>query len=132
MSGRDHLLRASTYYRAAEYYGEATGTDGAPANSQACFLAAAALVDPPVEALSIPFEGGALPGYLVRPPAASAGAGPRPTVVAVGGFNSSAEELYFQLGVPGAERGLNVVVFDGPGQLGCMLTSPNLTFRPDD
>ena len=132
VSGRDHLLRASTYYRTAEYYGEATGTDGAPANSQACFLAAAALVDPPVEALSIPFEGGALPGYLVRPPAASAGAGPRPTVVAVGGFNSSAEELYFQLGVPGAERGLNVVVFDGPGQLGCMLTSPNLTFRPDD
>ena len=49
----------------------------------------------------------------------------------MGGFDSSAEELYFQLGVPGAERGWNVVVFDGPGQLGCMRTNPALTFRPD-
>ena len=49
----------------------------------------------------------------------------------VGGFDSSAEELYFQLGAPGAERGWNVFVFDGPGQLGCMRTNPGLTFRPD-
>ncbi len=44
----------------------------------------------------------------------------------VGGFDSSAEELYFQLGVPGAERGWNVFVFDGPGQLGLH------AHRPDD
>jgi len=133
VSGRDHLLRASTYYRTAEYYGGggATRADGAGARSQACFSEAAALVDPPVEPLVIPFAGGTLPGYLVRPPVTAAVVGPRPTVVAVGGFDSSAEELYFQLGVPGAERGWNVVVVDGPGQLGCMRTAPTLTFRPD-
>ena len=78
----------------------------------------------------MPFEGGALPG--LPGPAVRVGGtdGPRPTVVCVGGFDSSAEELYFQLGVPGAERGWNVFVFDGPGQLGCMRTNPSLTFRP--
>ena len=131
VSGRDHLLRASTYYRTAEYYGGAPsgGTAEAGARSQACFSAAAALLDPPVDRLEVPFEGGVLPGYLVRP--AGAASGPRPTVICVGGFDSSAEELYFQLGVPGAERGWNVFVFDGPGQLGCMRTNPTLTFRPD-
>ena len=79
----------------------------------------------------MPFDSGTLPGYLVRPAAGASGNGPRPTVIAVGGFDSSAEELFFQLGVPGAERGWNVVVFDGPGQLGCMRTNPGLTFRPD-
>jgi len=131
VSGRDHLLRASTYYRTAEYYGGGSGADGSGARSQACFSAAAALVDPPVEPLTIPFDGGTIPGYLVRPPAGAATAGPHPTAVAVGGFDSSAEELYFQLGVAGAERGWNVVVFDGPGQLGCMRTEPRMTFRPD-
>ena len=131
VSGRDNLLRASTYFRTAEYYGGGSGADGAGARSQACFSDAAALVDPPVEPLSVPYSGGTLPGYRVRPAADAAGDEARPTVVAVGGFDSSAEELYFQLGVPGAERGWNVVVFDGPGQLGCMRTEPSMTFRPD-
>ncbi len=133
VSGRDHLLRASTYYRTAEYYagGALGGADASGARSQACFSEAAALLDLPVERLDVPFAGGSLPGYLVRPRAVVAAGGPRPTVIAVGGFDSSAEELFFQLGVPGAERGWNVVVFDGPGQLGCMRTNPGLTFRPD-
>jgi hypothetical protein len=148
VSARDHLLRASTYYRTAEYYGgSATGgadvggvdvTGGADvggadvgARSQACFLEAAALLDPPVSRLDVAFDGGVLPGYLVRPAPEVATAGPRPTLICVGGFDSSAEELYFQLGAPGAERGWNVYVFDGPGQLGCMRTNPTLTFRHD-
>ena len=133
VSGRDHLLRASTYYRTSEYYagGAFDGADAPGARSQACFSEAAALLDPPVQRLDVPFVGGMLPGYLVRPPTTVPAAGPRPTVIAVGGFDSSAEELYFQLGVPGAERGWNVVVFDGPGQLGCMRTNPAMSFRPD-
>jgi pimeloyl-ACP methyl ester carboxylesterase len=133
VSGRDHLLRASTYYRTAEYYadGASGGADEAGARSQACFSDAAAVLDPAVERLDVPFDGGILPGYLVRPTADVAAVGLRPTVIAVGGFDSSAEELYFQLGAPGAERGWNVVVFDGPGQLGCMRTNPGMTFRSD-
>ena len=135
-SGRDHLLRASTYYRTAEYY-----TEGDPERSietgersRACFIDATALFDPPVERIGIPFGGGSLPGYLVRPavPESPGGtSGSAPTLIGVGGFDSSAEELYFHLGAPGAERGWNVFVFDGPGQPGCMRANPTMTFRPD-
>jgi alpha-beta hydrolase superfamily lysophospholipase len=133
VSGRDHLLRASTYYRTAEYY--ADGVSGRSLRmgerSQACFADAAGLFDPPIELVDVPFQGGALPGYLVRPPDAGRDGRPAPTLVGVGGFDSSAEELYFHLGAPGAERGWNVFVFDGPGQPGAMRRDPALTFRPD-
>ena len=132
VSGRDHYLRASTYYRTAEYY--ADGPSGRSQEigqrSRACFAEAAGLVDPPVELVDVPFEGGLLPGYLVRPVGGARGER-RPTLVGVGGFDSSAEELYFHLGAPGAERGWNVFVFDGPGQPGCMRRNPTMTFRPD-
>ena len=64
VSGRDHLLRASTYYRTAEYY--ADGVSGRSLRmgerSQACFADAAGLFDPPIELVDVPFEGGTLPG----------------------------------------------------------------------
>ncbi len=130
VSGRDHLLRASTYFRTAEYYTEGSGDRPLELGlrSHACFVDAAALFEPPIEVVEIPFEVGSMPGYLVHP--AGAGAS-RPTLIGVGGFDSSAEELYFQLGAPGAERGWNVLVFDGPGQPGCLRRWPEMTFRPD-
>jgi hypothetical protein len=135
VSGRDQLLRASTYYRTAEYYADSvTGRSHETGErSRDCFVSATALLEPPVEVVEVPFEGGSLPGYLVRPPSATGAgeAGTRPTVVGVGGFDSSAEELYFHLAAPGAERGWNVFVFDGPGQPGCLRRNPTLTFRPD-
>jgi pimeloyl-ACP methyl ester carboxylesterase len=51
--------------------------------------------------------------------------------VAFGGFDSGAEEMYFQLGAAGAARGWRVVLFDGPGQTGCMRRNPTMTYRPD-
>ncbi len=133
-SGRDHLLRASTYYRTAEYYaeGDAGRSRQTGERSRACFRDAAALLDPEVELVDIPFEGGSLPGYLVRPRREPTGEkGAAPTLIGIGGFDSSAEELYFHLGAPGGERGWNVFVFDGPGQPGCMRDNPAMTFRPD-
>ncbi len=135
-SGRDHLLRASTYFRTAEYYTDAetevvtrTGE-----RSQACFTEAAALSSPPIEVVEVPFEGASIPGYFIHPDPGAAGVAsglPLPTLVGVGGFDSSAEELYFHYGAPGGERGWNVFVFDGPGQPGCLRRHPDLTFRPD-
>lgn len=135
VSGRDHLLRASTYYRTAEYYADGVSDDSLRmgARSQACFAIGASLFEPPVELIEVPFEQGSLPGYFVSPPGSevTGGGGSRPTLIGVGGFDSSAEELYFHLGAPGAERGWNVFVFDGPGQPGCMRSHPAMTFRPD-
>jgi hypothetical protein len=134
ISARDHLLRASTYYRTAEYYadGVTAGSHRMGERSRGCFVSAAALHQPPVEVVEVPYQDGSLPGYLVRPATHSRpGGGPVPTLIGVGGFDSSAEELYFHLGAPGAERGWNVFVFDGPGQPGCMRDHPAMTFRPD-
>jgi len=134
VSARDHLLRASTYHRTAEYYAEddPVTLEMRGRRSRACFTRAAELFDPPIEALSIPFDGGLLPAYLVHPVGPrGAAAEPRGTVVAVGGFDASAEELFFQLGAPGATRGWQVLVFDGPGHAGCMRDNPGMVFRPD-
>jgi pimeloyl-ACP methyl ester carboxylesterase len=132
VSARDHLLRASTYHHTAEYYAEAdpVSLTERGERSRACFERALALGPPGVEAVSIPFGGTELPGYLVQPVHRET-EGPRGTLVVVGGFDSSAEELYFQLGAPGAERGWQVLVFDGPGQSGCLRRHAALTFRPD-
>jgi len=134
VSGRDHLLRASTYYRMAEYYAEGTAMSPGEigVRSERCFADAAAYLDPPVHRLEVPFDGSVLPGYLATGRERPEGAGSRrPTLVVVGGFDSSAEELYFRLGAAGAERGWNVFAVDGPGQPGCMRADPPLTFRPD-
>jgi pimeloyl-ACP methyl ester carboxylesterase len=131
VSGRDHLLRASTYYRTAEYYADRSSERSAVGQrSQVCFAEAGALLSPPVTAIDIPFQGAQLPGYLVPPTVPPRGSAP-PTLICVGGFDSSAEELYFHYGAPGSERGWQVVTFDGPGQPGAMRSSPELTFRPD-
>jgi pimeloyl-ACP methyl ester carboxylesterase len=136
ISGRDHLLRASTYYRTAEYYAEGTTTSPGHigVRSERCFADAAALLYPPVHRVEVPFADGRLPGYLAnaREPAGASGEEMRrPTLIVVGGFDSSAEELYFRLGAAGVERGWNVFAFDGPGQPGCMRADPPMTFRPD-
>ena len=78
VSAKDHLLRASTYYRTAEYYADAVsgGSHRMGERSQACFADGSALGDPPVERIEVPYEGGTLPGYLVRPAGADTGDGP--------------------------------------------------------
>jgi pimeloyl-ACP methyl ester carboxylesterase len=130
VSARDHFFRASTYYRTAQYYAEADleRLDELGRRGRSCFERAGVLAEPPVQRLAVPFEGALLPGYVVTPTAVGA---PEGTLVVVGGFDSSAEELYFQLGVPGAARGWEVVTFDGPGQNGAMAEDPRFTYRPD-
>lgn len=134
VSARDHLLRASTYHRTAAYYAEDDPVvlQARGRASSDCFGLAAGLFEPPIEAVAVPFEGRSLPGYLVSPTArGAASSARRGTVVGVGGFDSTAEELYFHLGAPGATRGWQVLVFDGPGHAGCMRVHPDMPFRPD-
>ncbi len=76
-----------------------------------CWEQAAPLVDPPMELFTVPFEGVALPGYLVRP----AGVDRPPIVLLVPGGDSTKEELY-DFATHIVARGLAVAAFDGPGQ----------------
>jgi pimeloyl-ACP methyl ester carboxylesterase len=132
VSAREGLLRASNYYRAAEYYlrdnpatdPEVTLLSGL---SRETFKAAAGLLDAPAETVSIRYEGTSLPGYLFLIDDSGT---PRPTVIYNNGYDSTAEESYWAIAAAALRRGYNVLAFDGPGQ-GAALREQKLVFRPD-
>jgi pimeloyl-ACP methyl ester carboxylesterase len=132
VSAREALLRASNYYRTAEFFlREHPATDPEvrllSARSRDTFAQAVSLLDTPVVPVSIPYEDTTLPGYLFLVDDSGT---PRPTVIYNNGFDSTLEEAYFAVGAAALNRGYNVVAFDGPGQ-GAALRVQALVFRPD-
>src|SRR5262249_46269828 len=75
----------------------------------------------------IPYEGTTLPGYFYRVDESGV---PRPTLLSLGGFDSTGEELYFFAAGAALQRGYNVLTFEGPGQ-GEPLRVQGLRARPD-
>ncbi|MFD7014945.1 alpha/beta fold hydrolase [Streptomyces sp. NPDC059161] len=132
VSAREALLRASNYYRTAEFYRRDDPANDPEAKllstlSRETFAAAAALMDTPVEAVRIPYEDTSLPGYLFLVDDSGA---PRPTLIFTSGFDSTLEEAYFAVAAAALRRGYNVLAYDGPGQ-GAVLREQQLVFRPD-
>ena len=132
VSAREALLRASNYYRTADFYRrENPAADAESARlakaSQQTFADAAALLDTPARALRIPCEDTTLPGYLFLVDDSGT---PRPTLLYHGGYDSTLEENYFALAAGALRRGYNVLAFDGPGQ-GSTVREQGLHFRPD-
>src|SRR5689334_14104002 len=134
-AGRTETARAA-FFRAANYHRNAgLVLMGAPldprlrssnAAQTAAFRQGAALLAAPPDIVAIPFEATTLPGYHFR----AAGPGPRPTALLLGGYDGTAEELYFFNGVAALERGYDVLAFDGPGQ-GSALIQQGLVLRAD-
>ncbi|WP_329587242.1 alpha/beta hydrolase [Kitasatospora sp. NBC_01250] len=132
VSAREALLRASNYYRTAEFYRRDDPADDPEVKllsglSRETFATAASLMDTPVEAVRIPYEDTSLPGYLFLVDDSGT---PRPTVVFTSGFDSTLEEAYFVIGAAALRRGYNVLAYDGPGQ-GAALREQGMVFRPD-
>ncbi|MFD9822843.1 alpha/beta hydrolase family protein [Streptomyces violascens] len=132
VSARDGFLRASNYYRSAEFFLHGHPCDprhdDAYDRSVECFKAAAALYTTPrVEPVEIPYEHTTLPGYLYRVDDSGA---PRPTLIMHNGFDGTAEEMHFFGAIAAVERGYNVLLFDGPGMPGPR-HHQGLVFRPD-
>ncbi|MFF0553485.1 alpha/beta hydrolase family protein [Streptomyces sp. NPDC004311] len=131
ISARDGFLRASNYYRSAEFFLHGNPCDArhdhAYDRSVTCFRAAAALFTPVIEPVEIPYEDTTLPGYFYRVDASGT---PRPTVIMHNGFDGTAEEMHFFGAMAAVERGYNVLVFDGPGMPGPR-HHQGLVFRPD-
>ncbi|MFI1769376.1 alpha/beta hydrolase [Streptomyces sp. NPDC020800] len=129
VSARDGLLRASSYYRAAEFFlhgdPDDPRIDHAYERGVACFRDAIAHL-PGVTPVEIPYEATVLRGYFYR----AAGTGPKPALVMHNGFDGAAEELHFFGALGGQERGYHVLTFDGPGQPAA-IHRDGLTFRPD-
>ncbi|MBL1079017.1 alpha/beta fold hydrolase [Nocardia sp. 2] len=132
VSAREALLRASNYYRTAEFYLRDDPANDPRARelsqlSRETFAQAAELMDRPVRRVEIPYEGTTLPGYLYLVDDSGT---PRPTVIFTSGFDSTLEESYFALAAGALARGYQVLAFDGPGQ-GAVIRDQGLTFRPD-
>lgn len=88
------------------------------------------LVDLDIERVSIPYEGTALPGYLLAPTSAVPDASPRATLIAVNGSDGALPSLWSACGSGALDRGYQVLLFDGPGQQS-MLFEHGIPFRPD-
>ena len=130
-SAREGYLRASTYFRMAEFY-----LHGDPADSrilsearasEKAYADAAKLACPTWEPIEIPYEGTTLPGYFYK---VDDSGKPRPTIVFHGGYDSSVEELFYFGAAAAIRRGYNCLTWDGPGQ-GMPMREQKLTFRPD-
>lgn len=128
VSAREAFLRASNYYRMAVFYAHHTEARHTRLwqRSKDCFHQMIALMDNPIECVDIDFDGARLPAYFV-----SGGDGARPTLIALGGFDSTMEELYCWIGAVAPAHGWNCLMFEGPGQWGALKTNPGLTFQPD-
>jgi len=126
----DAFLRASECYRSAYFFcrREPQGKQLLEAfrASRALFRRAIPYLPVDVDTVEIPYEGVAIPGYVVW------GAGGRsgPTVLMPSGYDSPVEETYSLGALEGALRGMNVVMFGGPGQ-GEMLYESKIPFRHD-
>lgn len=131
VSAREAFLRASNYYRTAEFFLRANLKDPRIVNtwrlSRDSFRKAAELMDHPVKAVTIPYEGTSLPGYILKPDESME---PRKTLIVQTGFDGTGEELYFAVAFFALKRGYNVLIFEGPGQGGA-LREQGLYFRRD-
>jgi pimeloyl-ACP methyl ester carboxylesterase len=132
VSAREALLRASNYYRCAEFFRREDPWNDAEvallaSASRQTFTDAMALFDFEFEQLTIPYESTTLPAYLYL---VDDSGKPRPTIVYISGFDSTLEESFFAIAAAALARGYNVLAIDGPGQ-GAALRVQKLVFRPD-
>lgn len=136
VSAREGFLRASNYYRTAEY--------GTPPShprhfelwdkSRQTFHQACPLFDPPIQPIEIAFEGFTLPGYFWQAAHAQhSGQGDQtcPTMIAVGGNDSSGEEIVIDIGLATVRRGYNFFTFEYPGHRGAVHLDNRCIKRPN-
>jgi alpha-beta hydrolase superfamily lysophospholipase len=132
VSARQAFLRASNYYRTAEFFrrgnpiGDRTLLE-LSRRSREAFGEAIQLMDRPVERIAVTYDDVELPGYLFRVDDAPT---PRPLVIYTNGYDSTAEESWFAIAAAALERGYHVLAYDGPGQ-GAVIREMRLPFRPD-
>ncbi|WP_260600249.1 alpha/beta hydrolase family protein [Sphingomonas endolithica] len=131
VSAREGYLRASTYFRTAEFYLHGDHSDprilSESRASRSAYDQAADLMGPTWERVEIPYEGTTLPGYFYKVDDTGT---PRPTIVFHGGYDSSVEELFYFGAAAAIRRGYNCLTWDGPGQ-GMPIREQKLPFRHD-
>jgi alpha-beta hydrolase superfamily lysophospholipase len=131
LSAREAYLWAANYIFSSTYFLDGTSDPSrflaAWKDYYACWEKAAALFDPPVERVQIPYEGTALTGYFFRVDSKKKR---RPLLILNNGADGSEMDMWVMGAAAGVARGYNCLSFDGPGQ-GAALWLQHLYFRPD-
>jgi dienelactone hydrolase len=129
-SAKESYLRASSYYRTAEFYLHGNQEDPRIVQtwkkSRDCFLQVVQLSEGVIQPVEIPYEGTTLPGYFYTNDAHK---NPRQTLIIQTGFDGTQEELY-EYAQAALKRGYNILTFEGPGQ-GQVIREQGLPFRAD-
>ncbi len=130
ISARDAYLRASNYYRTAEYGALPTHPKfhALWEKSRDCFHKACPLFSPAIQILEVPFEGKKLPAYFWPPDDTGKF---RPTLFSVGGNDSSGEEVWYWSAKAAIDRGYNFFTFEFPGHRGTVHLYPDCVKRHD-
>lgn len=129
VSARDQYLVACNSYRAAEYYcpvDDPRHREYGLASRQA-FLQAMQWDQAPCAELWFSQAGLRLPAYHIR---SARGAGDRVLMI-VSGFDGTLEESYLAYGRPALERGYDLMLFTGPGQMDTWRFNASSHFAPD-
>lgn len=130
VTARSKFLRAATYFDHASAMAPGSRDParytGYWEHHRQCWDRGAALFDPPVEPVTIPYQDTELAGYLFHPRAG----GPRPTLILNNGSDGPVSSQWSQGGRAAVARGWNALAFDGPGQ-GAGLHRQHLFFRHD-
>lgn len=119
-TARNCWLRAANYYRQAEFWlhGEDPRRQSTFDKGEACTTRFIQHLTPAGEVVDIEYEPGKpLRGYFIRSPN---GAGKQPVLISFGGLDSHKDELWFMTGRGAIQRGMSVLLVDGPGQGGSL------------
>jgi dienelactone hydrolase len=123
-------LRAADYYRQAEFWLDPHEARRLKTFElmEACSKKFIAHLSPPGEAVEVPYENGkTLCAYFVRAPFDT---GRQPCLISMGGLDSIKDEMWFMQAHGALQRGISVLMIDGPGQ-GGTLRRHKLPTRPD-
>jgi len=123
-------LRASEYYRQAEFWllPDDPRRLAAFTDMETCSHKFLAELNPKGEVLEIQYENSkTLYAYFVRAPFDT---NPQPCLICMGGLDSIKDEMWFMQAHGAVQRGISVLMIDGPGQ-GGTLRRHKIPTRPD-
>lgn len=119
VTARNCWLRAVDYYREAEFWlaGDDPRRLEVFEKLESCSHKWGSYFDPPMEVLQIPYEGGkTLFAYFLRSPVNPEKK--QPVLMCFGGLDSFKDEMWFMVAHGAIQRGISVLMVDGPGQGG--------------
>lgn len=130
VSARDQFFKACNSYRAAEYYTSCKDPNHQKLGmlSRNCFKEAMEMMWHTFEDHLLTYKSIDLPLYFMSP---SPHEQKRKTLLIVSGFDGTLEEEYLMRGYAALERGYNVVIFAGPGQMDVFRFYSSAHFEPD-